>query len=566
MSKPGKHRRTPVRSATRRALPFAAVVLAASSAIALTGNAQAASVPAPVKVAAVDDTYSSSARPTYTFGTSRSLVAGTVSGDRMVSYLKFKVGAVPAGAAISKVELKLTAERAMPVAAVKVRKAGSTTWTEGALSYRTAPALGDEVASVTPAKGATTVTLNLTSAVKAGGTYAFAVTSAATNATARFRSAEYGTAGPQLTVTYKAAPVTNPSTPPSSSPSTPPSTPPSSSPSTPPSSSPSTPPSTDPSAPVGPCTVDAKLVPSCNLLWGAAAGGFSETPRDQALKEWEAKSGRTSTIYHTYHRGDELFPTAAEKAMARDPNNPRVLFLNWKVDYGTKWSKVAAGEQNARIDRLAAYIKANFTEKFFMTMHHEPENDVVETAGSGMTAKDYAAMFRHTVLRLKAQGVTNAVFVMAYMNYEKWNNSPWWWDLYPGDDVIDWLGVDTYNNAQPGGFHYGDFNYLMNRTTDKAKFPGWYNWATTQHPTKPIMVAEWGVYDSSSPVVETNRGKVFDTVLPQLKANFPKVKAMVYFDTAKDQNGHDIRIDATQDSLAAFQRIAKDPIWNVKVW
>jgi len=33
----------------------------------------------------------------------------------------------------------------------------------------------------------------------------------------------------------------------------------------------------------GTCQVDAKLVPSCGVLWGVAPGAYSSTPRDQAL-------------------------------------------------------------------------------------------------------------------------------------------------------------------------------------------------------------------------------------------------------------------------------------------
>ena len=157
-----------------------------------------------------------------------------------------------------------------------------------------------------------------------------------------------------------------------------------------------------------------------------------------------------------------------------------------------------------------------------MAIHHEPENDVSTTPGSGMTAKDYAAMFRHTVQRMRANGVTNVVFVMAYMNVEKWNNSSWWYDLYPGNDVVDWVGVDSYVNAQPGGFHNGDFNYLMNRTTDKAKFPGWYNWAVTKN--KPIMVAEWAVYECKTTCDPNEKAKLHATVVEQLKG-MPAIKA-----------------------------------------
>jgi hypothetical protein len=312
------------------------------------------------------------------------------------------------------------------------------------------------------------------------------------------------------------------------------------------------------------CRVDAKLVPSCGVLWGAAAGGFSDAPRDASLKTFEQKTGRTAAVFHTYHKGNELFPIASELAMTKDPARPRTLMENWKVAYGTSWAKVAAGEQDARIDREAAHLKKTFTKPFFLVLHHEPENDVNPKAGSGMTAKDFAAMYRHTIRRLRADGVTNAVSTIAYMNYEKWNDSPWWFDMYPGDDVVDWIGVDSYLNAQPKGYHHGDFTSLMNRTTGRTKYDGFYTWATTEHPAKPIMVAEWGVYDSSKKVVGTNKAKVYGTVLPDLAA-MPAIKGLVYFETAKDQSGHDIRMDDTQQAATAFKKIAANPRFDVRL-
>jgi hypothetical protein len=321
-------------------------------------------------------------------------------------------------------------------------------------------------------------------------------------------------------------------------------------------------PATTPTAPGATCTVDAKLIPSCGVLWGAAAGGFSTAPRDTALKTFEQKSGRTATVFHTYHKGDEQFPTTAEIAMTKDPTAPRTLMENWKVAYGTTWAKVAAGTMDARIDREAAHLKATFTTPFFLVLHHEPENDVNPKTGSGMTAKDFAAMYRHTILRLRADGVTNVVSTIAYMNYEKWNNSSWWYDMYPGDDVIDWIGVDSYLNAQVGGFHSGDFTSLMNRTQTGHSFPGFYTWATTHHPAKPIMVAEWGVYDSSTTPTGQNKANVYNTVLKDLDA-MPAIKGLLYFETAKDQSGHQILMDDTTQAHTAFRKIAADPRFNI---
>ncbi|GAA2579277.1 hypothetical protein GCM10010399_06290 [Dactylosporangium fulvum] len=541
-------------------MPIAALAIGAGVGTAVfTGNAGAETTDV-VRTGAAEDSYSSSSRPTYNFGASDTLVAGRQGGDTMVTYLKFKVANPGTGVKVKGAQVTLNREsRAFPTS-ISLSKVADTAWTQKGLTGKNKPKVGAVVTTVKPKSGATSVTFDVSSVVKGAGTYTFAVTSTVANSPARFRSAEAAAGQPTLALTVLRPTSTKPTTPATNPTTTTPATP--TTPANP--STPATEPVETTPADPGNCTVDAKLVPSCGVLWGAAAGGFSDVPRDQALKTFESKTGRTSTIYHTYHKGDELFPTKSEIAMTNDPANPRVLMLNWKVAYGTKWANVAAGDQDARIDRLSNYLKTNYTKKFFMVLHHEPENDVNPAAGSGMTAKDYAAMFRHTVLRMKANGVNNAVFVIAYMNYEKWNNTTWWGDLYPGDDVVDWVGVDTYNNAQPGGFHYGDFNYMMNRTNDKAKFPGWYTWATTNHPSKPIMVAEWGVYDSSTTVVGKNKADVYATVLPQL-AKMPQIKGMVYFETARDQAGRDIRMDDTPEAFAGFKKIAADPRFNVKI-
>jgi hypothetical protein len=314
-------------------------------------------------------------------------------------------------------------------------------------------------------------------------------------------------------------------------------------------------------APTTGCTTDKLLVPSCGVLWGAAAGGFTTAPRDQALKDFEKLSGRTASIYHTYHKGDEVFPTAAEKAMARDADHPRVLLLNWKIAYKSSWAKVAKGEQDKRIDAFAARIKKDYPEKFFLVLNHEPENDVIARKGSGWEAKDFAAMYRHTIKRLEAKGVTNAINVMAYMGNEKWMAQKWWADLYPGDDVVDWMGLDSYVSAEKGAYHYGKFADLLDRKAPHG--PTFYDWATTKHASKPLMIAEWGVYHRVGKPVDKTAG--FTSVLPELKKR-PAIKAIVYFDTKHDDQGdRDISIDSKKTSLAAFRTLAANNLFNVKI-
>ncbi|SNR79803.1 hypothetical protein SAMN06264365_105530, partial [Actinoplanes regularis] len=46
----------------------------------------------------------------------------------------------------------------------------------------------------------------------------------------------------------------------------------------------------------------------------------------------------------------------------------------------------------------------------------------------------------------------------------------------------------------------------------------------------------------------------------------PQIKAIVHFDTKKDDQGdRDISIDSTKTSLASFKKLAANPIFNVKL-
>jgi hypothetical protein len=302
------------------------------------------------------------------------------------------------------------------------------------------------------------------------------------------------------------------------------------------------------------CATGPKLVPSCGVLWGGAAGGFTSAPRDTALKGWERESGRTASIFHTYHKGDEPFPTRSEVAMTSDAAHPRVLLINWKIAYGSTWARVARGAEDRRIDAFAARAKA-YGQKLFLALNHEPENDIKDRAGSGMQARDFAAMYRHTIERLRADGVTNVVNVLIYMSNENWMAKSWWKDLYPGDDVVDWIGLDTYANAE-AGYHHDLFSGMLDRG-------GFYRWATTRHAGKPIMVAEWGAYHRVHHPVD--KSAVYNSVLPAL-ASHPAVKAISAFDTKHDDTGdRDISIDSTSRNLASFRSLAASPIFNVKL-
>jgi hypothetical protein len=314
--------------------------------------------------------------------------------------------------------------------------------------------------------------------------------------------------------------------------------------------------------PGGPCTVGAKLVPTCGVLWGVAAGAHTDRRGTVALRDFERKTGRTQTIFHGYHRGlNGVFPTPQEKALAREPGRPRILFLNWKPAE-TSWAAIARGDARTDrfLDRLARHIRTTYPEPFFFTVHHEPEDDVRPKEGSGYTARDYAAMYRHVVRRLRAGGVDNLVTVLVHMAYAPLTSRPWFGQMYPGDDVVDWIGFDTYAYSAPG-YGHGDFAELVNRRAGgRGRWPGFYNWAAARFPDKPLMVAEWGVWHSRGH--SAHKARFYRSVGTQI-GRFPRIKALVHFDTPNNQKGWDSRVDSTSDGLAAYRELGALPVFRV---
>jgi hypothetical protein len=312
------------------------------------------------------------------------------------------------------------------------------------------------------------------------------------------------------------------------------------------------------------CRTGRKLVPTCGVLWGVAPGAFTESRGRSALARFEAKTGRHQDVFHAYHKGNrQLFPTRDEMAIARERGRERVLFLNWKPS-GASWAKIAKGDRatDAFLDRLAGHLRRNFREPFFFTVHHEAEDQVREKKGSGYTAQDYAAMYRHVIQRLRARGAHNMVTVLVHMAYVPHTSKSWFEHMYPGDHVIDWIGFDTYAYSDPG-YGHGDFAELLNRrSSTKPNWPGFYNWAARKHPGKPLMVAEWGVWSSKR---NPGHKAAFYREVGRQITRFPRIRAMVHFETPRSEEGRDSRVDATRESLAAYRSLGRLPIFQVEV-
>lgn len=461
------------------------------------------------------------------------------------------------------------------------------------LTAATAPPYGTVWDAIEIEAGATEVVLDVTGAINAPGRYGFAVTTPDRDAYLEFEGTEFGD-GPNLR-TVSAVPPVNPAPPsaplplpdPTTGPTDPSPTPsqdPALSPDPTGSPSPSADPSADPALPaadptspqwpplepesgqvedqLSTCRTGDKLIPTCGALVGVAPAAHTSRKKEQALLEFETRVEQTQQIYHAYERGDaELFPTPEQIALTEDPLNPRTLFINWKPQMA-EWGAIAEGdpETDAFLDRLAEHIKANFHKPFFFTVHHEPENDVDPSEGSNMEASDYAAMYRYVVERLRGQGVDNLVSVMNYMGYLKWVEMPWHADLYPGEDVVDWIGLSGYGQSLYDDGR-SDFGEIVDQTKGESAWPGFYHWVAREHPDKPMMLAEWGVFHEDK--YPEHQQAVFEAARYQM-AHYPRLKAIVYFESP-DAEGRNSEVHLHEDTLAAFRELMRSPYFDVSL-
>jgi mannan endo-1,4-beta-mannosidase len=118
--------------------------------------------------------------------------------------------------------------------------------------------------------------------------------------------------------------------------------------------------------------------------------------------------------------------------------------------------------------------------------------------------------------------------------------------LYPGDAYVDWVGMDGFNWGQARGAPWQSFRTILEPT---------YQMLSTLAPSKPIMIGEVSSTEND-PAAGAGQSKaawIKDALTQTLPNNFPKVKALVWFDWYQPSEGYHWEIDSSKESLAAFK-------------
>jgi hypothetical protein len=198
-----------------------------------------------------------------------------------------------------------------------------------------------------------------------------------------------------------------------------------------------------------------------------------------------------------------------------------IPMVSWGVDL--RDGKVADGSRDPYL-RTQAQAVAAYAKPVFLRIDWEMNGDWYPEWGSAaMSPEAYVAAWRHIRAVFQQQGATNAAFIWC-PNIGELGGRPWT-DWYPGDDYVDWVGLDAYPKPADAAAEVSGAGGLDELATFAAS------------SNKPAMLAEFAPGAPQSDPQQT-----FDLVFSWADRYPATVKALVYFNYGSKQRD-DLLID-----------------------
>lgn len=264
--------------------------------------------------------------------------------------------------------------------------------------------------------------------------------------------------------------------------------------------------------------------------------------------EWVSQTGKGLALYATmacFGQPDTPVPntgapwmTLTQRLQGALPYMEQGLYnaisLTWMTSYtgddtesgATECTqRVANGEYDDFIRKNAQWTKANVPYKLFIRLNQEFN---LYHFGWSRDPVVFINAWKRIVDIFRSEGVNPTWFWCA-----NWNDNPsnlHFEDYYPGDDYVDWIGIDVY---------------AASWATDAETELGWnnnaiYNFALSHN--KPFMIGEWGLNMTGDLTDEQNEHWL-TTFFDGIEAR-PKIKAIVHWGgwgwslIAKDDSGN----------------------------
>lgn len=294
------------------------------------------------------------------------------------------------------------------------------------------------------------------------------------------------------------------------------------------------------------------LAPPEGQMWlGATRPELPESA--YGIEQLEQLLGRKLAITSFYQAwGDgpkHEFPSSVLHSLRRGDYLPMITWEPWLGAFD-RWRgqnprgslrTITSGAVDAYIERWARDA-VRYGHPLLVRIGHEPTNAWYGWSPDyGNSAADYRAFWAHVHAIFEAQGARNVLFVWTPFGLDER-------DFYPGDERVDWIGLDIFNF---GGLSqeglWLDFYTLTKLAYDAYRDLG-----------PPLLIAEVAT-------VSLGGGKsvwVRDMFHSLATKNFPQIRAVVLFDHPNTTTNGGIPVDWSVGEVSeSFEAWKRDPAW-----
>jgi beta-mannanase len=268
-------------------------------------------------------------------------------------------------------------------------------------------------------------------------------------------------------------------------------------------------------------------------------------PEDaSALDRYASMVGGSPDIVMNYSNvTDPLLTSTDIKNLEARGETPMVTWQLYKSGWSgptISLSDIANGRYDSYL-RDAADLAKGLPFDVMIRFGHEMNGDWYGWSGQPSA---YRSAWRHIVTVFRQQGAGNVKWVWS-PNVDQ--GSYPFAQYFPGDSWVDYVALDGYN--------WGKSGVGVNQwQTLSQVFSSSYR-QITELSSKPVIIAE----TSSSELGGNKAAWIRDGLLRTIPQQFPRVRAVVWFDRSMEQ---DWRVDSSQASLAAYRDVVSNSIYG----
>ncbi len=280
---------------------------------------------------------------------------------------------------------------------------------------------------------------------------------------------------------------------------------------------------------------------------GCYVGAFAEGLQGSlnTIKDFEELIGKKLATVMWYCDFTSPFPRDNCEMLIKNDYIPHITWepWYWNDHSKVKLQDIVDGKWDTYITGWAKEIK-DYGKPLMIRWGHEMNSDWYpwSVGKPENTAELYIKAYRQVHDIFTKLGVKNVQWIWCPNNFSYPNtpdNDPI--KMYPGDEYVDWIGIDGYNF----GTQYGEWMSFS------ELYFAIYTKLVENFPKKPIIIGEF-----ASGTEGGDKAKWILNMGETIEKYYKNIKAFIWFHISKEQKWE---VDSSIESVKAFRKIMRNP-------